>query len=98
VTFSELKSKPQAGVSSYLINRAKLDDIILTTEIPNLDYIDGGEIPPDPVALISSPRTAELFEKLKQRYDYIVIDSPPYDVVTDAFLLMKYADIKLVCY
>jgi Mrp family chromosome partitioning ATPase len=34
-------------------------------------------------------------KQLKQRYDYIIIDSPPYDVVTDAFLLMKYADIKL---
>jgi capsular exopolysaccharide synthesis family protein len=93
--FSKLKSDKQLGISAYLINRAGLEEIIMETDIPNLDFIDNGEIPPDPVALISSPKTSELFEQLKQRYDYIVIDSPPYDVVTDAFLLMKYADIKL---
>jgi tyrosine-protein kinase Etk/Wzc len=93
--FSELKPEAQVGISAYLINRAKLDEIILNTDIPNLDYIASGEIPPDPVALISSSKTEELFTQLKQQYDYIVVDSPPYDVVTDAFLLMKYADIKL---
>jgi tyrosine-protein kinase Etk/Wzc len=93
--FAELRTESQPGISSYLINRAALDEIILKTDIPNLDYIDSGEIPPDPVALISSPKTEELFRQLKQQYDYIVVDTPPYDVVTDAFLLMKYAEIKL---
>ncbi len=91
----DLESNAEAGLTAYLINRAKLDDIITPTGIPNLDFVDNGEIPPDPVALISSPGTKALFDQLKERYDYIIVDSPPYDVVTDAFLLMKYADIKL---
>lgn len=96
--FKDLKEKAETGMSSYLINQASLDDIIVKdrdTGINNLDYIDNGEIPPDPVALISLPKTKDLFAHLKQKYDYIIIDTPPYDVFTDAFLLMGLADIKL---
>jgi len=93
--FKKLKLEEKPGISSYLINQASLEDIIYQPEIPNLEYIDSGEIPPDPVALISSPRTKELFKEIKNRYDYIIIDSPPYDVFADAFLLMSHADINL---
>jgi len=93
--FRELKSDLEIGLSNYLINHSEYKDIIVQTDIPNLYYIDNGEVPPDPVALISSPKTKEFFERLKKEFDYVVIDSPPYDVFTDAFLLMANADIKL---
>lgn len=94
--FKELHDKANAGISSFLINHASLDEIVLKdTGIPNLHFIDSGEMPPDPVALISSPNTKELFDQLKTAYDYIIVDSPPYDVFTDAFLLMRFADISL---
>jgi len=89
------ESKSSPGLSSYLIDRAKLEDIIVQTDIPNLDMIGAGEIPPNPIELISSVRTNEMMEKLKEMYDYIIIDTPPYGMVTDAFLLMQHADIKL---
>lgn len=93
--FNGLRKDDTPGITSYLINRAGLDEIIIKTEMENLDFIDNGEMPPDPVGLISLPKTKELFQQLKKRYDYIIIDSPPYDVFTDAFLLMGLADIKL---
>ncbi len=93
--FNGLRKDDTPGISSYLINRASLEEIVLPTEMENLHFIDSGEMPPDPVGLISLPKTKELFEQLKKRYDYIIIDSPPYDVFTDAFLLMGLADIKL---
>jgi len=93
--FSELVDEHNEGISSYLINRSKLEDIIVHTEIPNLDFIGNGAIPPDPVAFISSARTKELFDKVQSEYDYVIIDSPPYDIFTDAFLLMNFADVKL---
>jgi tyrosine-protein kinase Etk/Wzc len=79
----------------YLINQASLDDIILETPYPNLHYIHNGQIPPDPVVLLSSPRMKELFEIVRSEYDYIIIDTPPFGMVTDAFLLMQYSDINL---
>ncbi len=83
------------GLSSYLINKASLDDIIIPSEIPNLDIIQSGQIPPNPVELISSNRTSELLDELRKRYDYIILDTPPYGLVTDSFMLMHYSDIKL---
>ncbi len=83
------------GVSSYLINRAELDDIVIKTEEPNLDIIQAGQIPPNPIALLSDPRTHKLIEKLRQIYDFVIIDTPPYGLLTDSFLLMSHADLTI---
>ncbi len=83
------------GISSYLINKATLDEIIVPTDISNLDIMPAGHIPPNPIELISSTKTHELINELRKRYDFIIIDTPPYGLVTDAFLLMNVADIKL---
>ena len=45
--------------------------------------------------MIASDKCNELFEEIKKRYDYIIIDTPPLGLVTDAFLLMKYTDVNL---
>jgi tyrosine-protein kinase Etk/Wzc len=83
------------GISSYLIKKATLDEIIVPTEVPNLDIIQAGQIPPNPIELISSARTHELINELRKIYEFIIIDTPPYGLVTDAFFLMNVSDIKL---
>lgn len=83
------------GLSSYLINDAKLEDIIQNTTIKNLDIITTGELPPNPVELVASENTKNLMEILQSIYDYIIIDSPPIGVVTDSYLLMSYSDINI---
>lgn len=83
------------GISSYLINKATLEEIIVPTEVSNLDIMLAGQIPPNPIELISTPKTNQMFHELKKRYDFIIVDTPPYSLVTDAFLLMNIADIKL---
>lgn len=83
------------GVSSFLIKKSTIDEITMKTENPNLDIISSGQIPPDPVSLLSLGTTAEFIGELQKKYDYVIIDTPPFGLVTDAFLLMKYADIKL---
>ena len=86
------------GISSYLIGKSKIEDIIQKSSIDNLDIIMAGPIPPNPTELIASEKTDELFDKLKEMYDYIVIDTPPVGLITDAFLLMKYTDANVyVC-
>jgi capsular exopolysaccharide synthesis family protein len=93
--YKDFNLKNEKGVSSYLINSAKLDEIIQPTQIKNLDLISAGPIPPNPVELIASDRTADLFEELREKYDYIIIDSSPIGAVTDSFLLFGHADINL---
>jgi tyrosine-protein kinase Etk/Wzc len=88
-------TKDLVGISSYLINKASLDEIIVPTEVSNLDIMLAGQIPPNPIELISTEKTRELFRELRKKYDFIIVDTPPYSLVTDAFLLMNLADIKL---
>ncbi|HEX3008275.1 MAG TPA: polysaccharide biosynthesis tyrosine autokinase, partial [Bacteroidales bacterium] len=83
------------GISSYLSNRALLEDIIQPTRIDNLDFIPAGPIPPNPIELIGSNVTKNLIFKLKEIYDYIIIDTAPIGVVTDAYFLMNYADLNI---
>ncbi len=84
------------GLSSYLSNKESLDCIIQpSSKIANLDIITSGPIPPNPAELIASEKCNELMAELKRRYDYIIIDTPPLGLVTDAFLLMRHSDVNL---
>ncbi len=83
------------GVSSYLINRASLEEIIIQTEEPNLDIIQAGQIPPNPIALLADSRTEDLIRELRRMYDFVIIDTPPYGLLTDSFLLMDHAELTL---
>jgi tyrosine-protein kinase Etk/Wzc len=83
------------GISSYLSNRAILEDIIQSTRVENLDFISAGPVPPNPIELMGSNVTKNLIFKLKEIYDYIIIDTAPIGVVTDAFFLMNYVDLNL---
>ena len=94
--FQEFGLTNNIGLSSFLSNKEPLENIIQnTSSIPNLDVITSGPIPPNPAELIASEKCNELFEELKKRYDYVIIDTPPLGLVTDAYLLMRYSDVNL---
>ncbi|MBE0674261.1 MAG: polysaccharide biosynthesis tyrosine autokinase [Bacteroidales bacterium] len=86
----------QSGVSTWLIGRDKLDDIIQESGHENLWIITAGPIPPNPSELASSEKTKELFRELKERFDYIILDSAPMGVVSDTFSLAAVADITII--
>jgi len=83
------------GLSGYLSNQVGLDKILKHTDIDNLDIISAGAVPPNPSELINSPKVQELIERLKKYYDYIILDTPPVGLVTDARVLIRSADIIL---
>lgn len=94
--FQEFGLNNNVGISSFLSNREPFENIIQTApQVPNLDIITSGPIPPNPAELIASEKCDEFFKLLKEKYDYIIIDTPPLGLVTDAFLLMRFADVKL---
>jgi len=86
------------GISNILVGKSDLYEMLV--EVPdhngNLYILPAGSLPPNPAELISGPNMPELMRSLQERFDYIIIDSPPLNVVTDATLLQEYADITLI--
>lgn len=80
------------GLSNYLSGRSKLDDVIQSHAIPNLHVITAGPVPPNPAELLSSNRLRELIEELSQRFDHVIIDSPPVINVSDALIVSPQVD------
>lgn len=91
----EFNLKNTLGVVNYLIKQNSLAEITNHTQIENLDVILSGPIPPNPSELILSDAMKELIDELKQKYDYIILDTPPVGLVSDALELAQYADVTL---
>lgn len=85
------------GVTSYLSDQiSDINSIIFPTDLnPNLFAVPAGPIPPNPNELLLSPRMNELFNQLRQEFDYIIIDSAPIGLVSDSLLLVPHSDIQL---
>lgn len=84
------------GVSTWLIGSDGIEEIIQQTRYENLSIITGGPIPPNPSELIALERTYELIRVLKERYDYIIIDSSPIGIVSDTYHLASLSDAVLL--
>jgi len=67
-------------------------DIIRQTEIPNLDIITSGDIPPNPSEILASQKLKNFLTKVSENYDIVLLDSPPIIAVTDAIILSKITD------
>jgi exopolysaccharide transport family protein len=81
-----------AGLSNFLSGHAPLDSIIKQTEVPNLYYIPSGPIPPNPSELISSNLFKEMINVLGNRFDHVVLDSPPALGFADSIILSTSVD------
>lgn len=80
------------GLSNLLMDLKKLDNAIVSNEEHGIDLIFAGDIPPNPAELLSSKRMSNLLTILRERYDYVIIDSPPVDLVVDAVALSSQCD------
>jgi len=89
----------EAGISNYLAASIPTIDNILH-EVPGFEQrfwlLPTGPIPPNPAELILGDKMKQLMEELHKRFDYIILDTPPYGLVTDSSLLGAYADISIV--
>lgn len=83
------------GVSNLLINEVEFKDIVIKTNLDNLWYAPAGPVPPNPAELIESDLMREFIQKAKREFDYIIIDTPPVAIVTDALLISSYTDFYL---
>jgi len=91
---SAYMGSPAKGLADYLGGAVSEVDtlIVKTPECQNMQVLPIGSIPPNPTELLESPRFGELIGELKSRFDYIIIDCPPIEVVADAQIIDKFAD------
>ena len=85
----------KVGLSNYLIDELEMGNVIIKTEIENLWYAASGPTPPNPAELIESEAMKKFIEHARKEYDYIIIDTPPVAIVTDALLVSQFTDLYL---
>ena len=84
------------GITNYLADpeHTNLFDMIQHSDVsPNLDILPGGPIPPNPTELMARTVLEDAIEKLKERYDYIILDTAPIAIVTDTAIASRVADM-----
>lgn len=84
------------GISNYLTDQNSLEEVTTHIKDTNVDVITTGTLPPNPSELILTDKMKEFINILKEKYDYVILDTPPVGLVTDALILMNYADIALL--
>lgn len=89
--------KNERGISSLIGNINTFDEVVHKDVIPHLDIITCGKIPPNPSEMLASESMDELIKEVSHNYDYVILDTPPINIVTDALTLMgKIAGLLLV--
>jgi capsular exopolysaccharide synthesis family protein len=86
----------QVGVTNFIVENKTIDEII--KPVPGADglfLISSGPIPPNPIELIEGNRMKLLINQLKERFDYILIDTAPIGIVSDAKSLSAFVDCSL---
>lgn len=93
--YLDLKEKPKQGLTDFIVDKSvKPMDVVIKHENNEfLDIISSGTIPPNPSELLMSDRVGELFDYFDKKYDYIVADTSAVGIVSDTFLISKYADM-----
>ncbi len=83
------------GLTSYLTNQCDVEKIIHATHVENLYFIPAGPMPPNPSELLYSERMRQLMAELKERFDYVLVDTAPIGLVSDAIPLVRTSDVNI---
>lgn len=95
--FFNVKNNP--GLTNCLSGMNSLDEVIQTVPGTNLSVITAGIIPPNPSELLASKVFGDVLDELSKRYDYIIIDTPPVNIVSDVLPVAEKADgVVIVAY
>ena len=87
-----INSESVIGLSEFLSGQAQYDDIIYATQNENLNMIFAGAVPPNPVELLGSAKFQDLLNKVREIYDYVIIDAAPLGAVIDASAISAFVD------
>ncbi len=93
-TFFDINNS--VGLTNYLTTDLMLEDVILQTPADNLYFMPSGVLPADAAGILNSRRMSELVQEVKQRFDLVLIDSPPILGVSDASVLASEVDLTMI--
>ena len=85
----------KVGLSSYLSGQKNLEDVILHDNVHNIDFIPSGPVPPNPSELLHTDSMKKLIETISPLYDYVLIDTAPVGLVSDAIPLIRQSDVNI---
>ncbi|MFN3839890.1 MAG: GumC family protein [Cyclobacteriaceae bacterium] len=88
-------SDPNKGVSTILIRKNTWQECLSNTPVENLDFIPSGPHPPNPAELLLNGEFTSMLSDLREKYDFIILDTPPVGLVTDGIMAMKHADVSV---
>ena len=91
------RGKMNLGLVNYLAASIPLEDVIQETQVPNLSVILSGPTPPNPSELLASDRMKQLIHEVRNKFAYVIFDSPPVMAVTDSIVLSAAADGVVLC-
>jgi polysaccharide biosynthesis transport protein len=91
------RGKMNLGLVNYLAANIPLEDVIQETQVPNLSVILSGPTPPNPSELLASDRMKQLIHEVRNKFAYVIFDSPPVMAVTDSIVLAAAADGVVLC-
>ena len=83
------------GMSNYLIGDCEIEDILMTNTPFGFDLMRAGTIPPNPGELVHSDKMTNMINAMREKYDYIVMDTSPIGLVPDAYALINNSDLCL---
>lgn len=81
-----------SGLSNLLVDNTQMDVTIVSHARHGIDVLLSGDIPPNPSELLASAKMQKLLETLRQQYEYIILDTPPVNMVVDAVVLADQCD------
>ncbi|MBN2576791.1 MAG: polysaccharide biosynthesis tyrosine autokinase [Deltaproteobacteria bacterium] len=84
--------KADQGISTAIMGEAGIEELIVHTEIPNLDVLPCGPTPPNPAELLHTDRFRAILDQCRQGYDKVILDSPPTGPVTDPAIIGSISD------
>lgn len=88
-------STNKIGLSSYLAGQQTLENVIIHDDVHNIDFIPSGPVPPNPSELLHTEKMKELLDLLAPKYDYVLVDTAPVGLVSDAVPLIRQSDVNL---
>lgn len=93
--WKDFKLNNNLGLSNYLSGDIKLEKIINNVKINNLDVITSGPVPKDPAEMLHCEKFTSFINLVKNKYDIIILDTPPVGLVADSISMMKFSDVNL---
>lgn len=94
---SQSCGNPAVGLSNYLVGQRNREEVVVrdVLGLEGVDLYPVGPIPPNPAELLYSDRLVDLIDRLKEEYDYVLIDCPPVEMVADAKIINRLVDVTV---